>query len=65
MKRKTALEIIRIEFAENGRPTQTAFRAMLKGKVSIKAYQAKAHLGMEIFRKRNVVLPPLIIKNEG
>lgn len=46
MKRKDALEYIRIEFATHGRATKKATRIYIENRISMKAFQEAASKGL-------------------
>lgn len=46
MSRKTALEIVRIEFAKHGEPTEKALRMYVEGPISMEAYNKAAKTGL-------------------
>ena len=51
MKRKTALEIIKVEFAEHGKETQASTRAYVENRVGFAAYMAARRAGLKIFKE--------------
>lgn len=50
-KRQLTLEAIKCEFAQYGKPTQTAMRLYIEGKISIKAYNQAAMRGYAIYER--------------
>lgn len=53
MKRKTALEIIKKEYVQNGKSTMISVRAYVESKISIEARNKAITQGMAIFENRN------------
>ena len=51
MKRKIALEYIRIEFAKNGECTDIAMRYFIENRISKKAFDEAAQKGLKIYNK--------------
>ena len=51
MKRKIALEYIRIEFAKNGECTDSAMRYFIENRISRKAFDEAAQKGLKIYNK--------------
>ena len=49
MKRKTAREIIRIEFATHGKGTAKAMRAFIEGGISFESYNLQRRKGLKIY----------------
>jgi len=55
-ERKTALEIIRIEYAKYGCSTVTALRAYVENRISNKAYQEAIDVGMKTYNAKSEVM---------
>ena len=51
MNRKTALDIIRFEYAKHGRPTQKAMRAYTESRISYGAFMEAKRAGMWIHQE--------------
>jgi len=51
-KRETALETIRIEWAENGKDTIHSIRAFVENRISKPARDKAAEAGLKIFEER-------------
>ena len=49
MKRKIALEYIRIEFAKNGECTNSAMRYFVENRISRKAFDEAAQEGLRVY----------------
>lgn len=49
MNRNTALNIIRAEFAEHGKPTQASTRAYVENRIGFAAYTTAAWEGMGLY----------------
>ena len=49
MKRKDALNLIKVEFAKHGEHTQTSMRAYTESRISFDAYTEAMKDGMKIF----------------
>ena len=52
MTRKQAINLIRVEVAQEGRITGEALRYMFEGKLSIQTMKAAARIGLTIRRAR-------------
>ena len=50
-KRKTALEVIRIEFAVHGVATEKSTRAYIENRISSNAYNEAVRSGLESFNR--------------
>jgi hypothetical protein len=51
MNRKNALNLIRVEFAEHGRPTTISTRAYVEHNIGFAAYSSALRAGMAIYRE--------------
>ena len=51
MKRNTALNIIRAEFAEHGKATQASTRVYVENRIGFAAYTDASLAGMRIFNE--------------
>ena len=51
MNRKTALDIIRAEYARCGRPTQIAMRAYTESRISYGAFMEARREGMQLHQE--------------
>ena len=51
MNRKNALNLIRAEFAEHGRPTTISTRAYVGHNISYMAYMVEVNAGLAIYRE--------------
>jgi hypothetical protein len=51
MNRTTALDIIRAEFAEHGRPTQASTRVYVENWIGFAAYMGAVRAGTKIFNE--------------
>ena len=52
-KRETALEVIRIEYAEHGEATDRSTRAYIENRISAKAFNVAVNRGMEYYESNN------------
>jgi len=52
-KRQTAIETIRIEFAEHGHATHLSTRALIENRISDDTYDKAARAGMKQFNEVN------------
>lgn len=50
MKRKTALEIIKTEFAEHGKETAASTRAYVENQIGFAAYMEARRTGLNIYK---------------
>ena len=52
MSRKTAIEVIRLDYAQHGKDTGTATKAFLNNRISLKAYQKAGAIGLSQYKAR-------------